>query len=158
MRYIDYQITNSILDKTENTVTALQSILHWRWSQIERKRRNMIRHAFNDLLISNTEEYSILVFISHTDSPNHSDIKNYLNLEKSSVSEFIKRCIDRQLVLEEQNKVDKRKKMYKLTKVGSQTLELAHGRMESISKIMFETLSSDERKFLLEILMKLKNV
>lgn len=156
MKYVDYAITNSILKKTESNESAIQAILHWRWSQIERQRRSLIRNAFNDINISNTEEYSILVFISHMDKPSPTDIKNYLNLEKSTVSEFIRRCIERDFVIEEENEKDKRRKQYKLTKKGIKTLNLAHIRMESISKIMFEKLSKEEHQVLLELLIKMK--
>lgn len=158
MKLIDQKITDSILAHVQEPDLALNALLHWRWSQLERMRRNIIRQAFKDLAISNTEEYSILVFISHMDMPGASDITAYLTMEKSTVSEFIKRCMARNLLVEEQRNLDKRRRFYRLTELGFKVLYQAHERMESINNQIFNFISEQEKQDLLQILVKLKNV
>lgn len=157
MDSLDHKITNSILDHSPTNETAYDALLHWRWSQIERKRRSLIRQEFKDLAITNTEEYSILVFISHTRTPIASNIATYLTMEKSTVSEFIKRCLTRNLIAEEQSPKDKRKKFYRLTEYGIHVLWQAHQRMEIINGKLFSSLSKKEKQFLLQTLVNLKD-
>jgi DNA-binding MarR family transcriptional regulator len=157
MNSLDHKITNSILGHTPTNESAYDALLHWRWSQMERKRRSIIRQEFKDLAITNTEEYSILVFISLSPTPSASDITGYLTMEKSTVSEFIKRCLTRDLITEEQSPKDKRKKFYRLTEHGVRVLWQAHQRMEIINKKLFSPLSKKEKQSLLQTLVNLKD-
>lgn len=152
MKNIDIQIINSIKQYTSSPENAQSAIIHWRWSQFERKRRAVIRREFKGLAITNTEEYSVLVFISHTVNPSAHEITDYLSMERSTVSEFIKRCVRRDLICELQSTTDKRKKTYHLTPLGEQTIVKAHERMERVSASLFSSLAHEEQKSLLILL------
>lgn len=152
MNYIDFQITNNILDFNNDIEDTYSAILHWRWSQFERIRRSLVRLEFKDLPFSNTEEYSILVFISLNDAPTATDITFYLKLEKSTVSEFIKRCQSKKLITEIRDKTDKRKIHYTLTENGKFTLNQAHNKMSIINKRIFGLLDTKQKQLLLELL------
>lgn len=158
MKYIDKEIKNSIFKNTKNEEDALLALVHWRWSQFERKRRSVIRQTFKALDITNTEEYSILVYIDLTQTPTSSEISHYLAMEKSTVSEFIKRCILRGLILEKQSENDKRKRFYSLTKSGKLMLNKAHAFMNSINKELFKIFTKEERQKILNMLLKLNSV
>lgn len=155
MKSIEQKITRSILEVTKDSEAACNAQLHWRWSQFERKRRTIVRQEFKELLITNTEEYSILVYISHKEQASAIDITRYLTMEKSTVSEFIKRCISKKLIVEIQSQVDKRKKHYLLTELGKRILEQANQRIEAVNKQLFDSISNEEKQFLINVLIKL---
>lgn len=116
-----------------------------------------MRSEFKEFLITNTEEYSILVFIDLNQSPTLTDVARYLAMEKSTVSEFIKRSINRELILEVPCKEDKRRRFFTLTKKGKEVLITAHNRMKTINEYMVGTLKKEEKQVLLEILVKLND-
>lgn len=155
MNSTEIKITQSIIEQTDDYETAYSALIHWRWSQYERFRRSIVRSEFKESLITNTEEYSILVFIDLNRSPTLTEIANYLAMEKSTVSEFIKRCINRQLVLQVQCNEDRRKRFYTLTKIGKEVLTTSHNHMKIVNKRFVSSLKKDEKQVFLEILVKL---
>jgi DNA-binding MarR family transcriptional regulator len=152
MNFTEFKITKHILDYSNEPENSYSAILHWRWSQFERIRRSLVRLELKDLPFSNTEEYSVLVFISFNDSPTSTDITSYLKMEKSTVSEFIKRCISKQLILEIKDEKDKRKIHYVLTTFGKQTLDSAHQKMANVNRRIFGLLDDNQKQNLLELL------
>lgn len=155
MNPTEQKITKSILEHTNDYNITYSALLHWRWSQFERLRRSKIRLEFRDLTITNTEEYSILVYVDLNLSPTLTDITNYLNMEKSTVSEFMKRCIRKELISEEQSKEDKRKRYYTLTKLGKEVLLESHVKMEKVNQQLFNLLNKEEKQDMLKLLVKL---
>lgn len=155
MNPTEQKITKSILEHTNDYNITYSALLHWRWSQFERLRRSKIRLEFRDLTITNTEEYSILVYVDLNLSPTLTDITNYLNMEKSTVSEFMKRCIRKELISEEQSNEDKRKRYYTLTKLGKEVLLESHVKMEKVNQQLFNLLNKEEKQDMLKLLVKL---
>lgn len=155
MNPTEQKITKSILEHTNDYNITYSALLHWRWSQFERLRRSKIRLEFRDLTITNTEEYSILVYVDLNLSPTLTDITNYLNMEKSTVSEFMKRCIRKELISEKQSKEDKRKRYYTLTKLGKEVLLESHVKMEKVNQQLFNLLNKEEKQDMLKLLVKL---
>lgn len=155
MNPTEQKITKSILEHTNDYHITYSALIHWRWSQFERLRRSKIRLEFRDLTITNTEEYSILVYVDLNLSPTLTDITNYLNMEKSTVSEFMKRCIRKELITEEHSKEDKRKRYYTLTKLGKEVLLESHVKMEKVNEQLFNSLNKDEKQEMLKLLVKL---
>lgn len=152
MNFTDFQITNHILDFSKEPESTYEAILHWRWSQFERIRRSLVRLELKELPFSNTEEYAVLVFINLNEHPTSTDITSYLKMGKSTVSEFIKRCISKNLILEIRDEVDKRKIHYALTDDGKLFLHKAHEKMAIVNKKLFGLLEDNQKQHLLELL------
>jgi DNA-binding MarR family transcriptional regulator len=157
MNPTEHKITQSILEHTNDYDVTYSALIHWRWSQFERLRRSIIRVEFRDLLITNTEEYSILVYIDLNSLPTLTDVANYLTMEKSTVSEFIKRCMNKELIKEEQSTKDKRKRFYSLTEKGKEVLLQCHVRMQTINDRLFSSLNKDEKQDVLKLLVRLNS-
>ena len=153
---IEFRITKSILEYSNDSELVYNALLHWRWSQVERKRRGLFKSYFKGLDLSTTEEYSILVYIQLNPNTHLGEIKNYLKMEKSTVSESIKRGINKNWIEEKVMEGDRRKFVYKLTNSGNEFLIDAHEQMSKLNAIFFKDLRETASQQLLEILLQLK--
>ncbi len=150
----EHRITQSILEFSNDPELVYQALLHWRWSQFERKRRSLLRSKFKNIDLTTTEEYSILVFIQLNPKTFLGEISEYLSMEKSTISEFIKRCIKKEWITETSMESDRRKYSYTLTPKGNESLAAAHIQMSELNSELFNKLNSDESQQLLELLIK----
>lgn len=141
MGEISRKIKDKILNHTDNQSLADLAIIHWKWSQIERIRRSLIRNAFRGLPISNTEEYAMLVVIELQGKVGPKEIADYLNMEKSTISEFVKRCISHNIIKEGKHEKDKRRVYLELTPEGQRVIEQAHAIMSEINENIFGSLN-----------------
>ncbi len=127
------------------------SFLIWRLSKF-------IRHYVKPILtengLSGQDDFAILAHIDYLKTCSKKEAVEANIIETSTGIEIIKRLVKQKLILENENKEDKRQKLISLTKKGQELLREIYIGFSGIQDVLVE-MGKDERMFLISVLKKL---
>lgn len=123
---------------------AKTAVIHWFWSNIERRRKLIFRQIFDGTELSTIEEYALLNLISLEPVVTLTKASNYLFLERSTTSEILKRFQYKGFILSKSDEQDKRVKYYRLTDHGKLAIDQANHLMLKMNQKLFDHTSNKD--------------
>lgn len=123
---------------------AKTAVIHWFWSNIERRRKLIFRQIFDGTELSTIEEYALLNLISLEPVVTLTKASNYLFLERSTTSEILKRFQNKGFILSKSDEQDKRVKYYRLTEQGKLAIDQANHLMLKMNEKLFDQASDKD--------------
>lgn len=139
-----------ILKYAEQSDVTKDAVIHWFWSNIERRRKMIFRQYFEQTDFTTIEEYGLLNLIALEANVTLTKATKYLFLERSTTSEIIKRFERKKLIKIEPSPNDKRVKYFKLTKQGETVIVEANQIMLRMNNYIFGELSA-KNEFLVQL-------
>lgn len=133
-----------ILKYAEESDQAKTAVIHWFWSNVERRRKLIFRQIFDGIELSTIEEYALLNLISLEPIVTLTKATNYLFLERSTTSEMLKRFQKKGFISSKNDEQDKRVKYYSLTSEGKKVIEQANILMLNMNQKLFDVLDKKD--------------
>lgn len=133
-----------ILKYAEESDQAKTAVIHWFWSNVERRRKLIFRQIFDGTELSTIEEYALLNLISLEPIVTLTKATNYLFLERSTTSEMLKRFQKKGFISSKNDEQDKRVKYYRLTSEGKKVIEQANILMLNMNQKLFDVLDKKD--------------
>lgn len=133
-----------ILKYAEESDQAKTAVIHWFWSNVERRRKLIFRQIFDGTELSTIEEYALLNLISLEPIVTLTKATNYLFLERSTTSEMLKRFQKKSFISSKNDEQDKRVKYYSLTSEGKKVIEQANILMLNMNQKLFDVLDKKD--------------
>lgn len=133
-----------ILKYAEESDQAKTAVIHWFWSNVERRRKLIFRQIFDGTELSTIEEYALLNLISLEPIVTLTKATNYLFLERSTTSEMLKRFQKKGFISSKNDEQDKRVKYYSLTSEGKKVIEQANILMLNMNQKLFDVLDKKD--------------
>jgi DNA-binding MarR family transcriptional regulator len=106
------------------------------------------KKAFAGLEMTSAQEFGVLACIRVLGTPTKTEVAYYNLLEKTTVTEILKRLIKIGLIEEFDDARDKRSKRVKITPAGEESIETAVQRLWEISEIVVGNLSDEQKRAL----------
>ena len=113
--------------------------------------------AFRNLPITGWTDFGILKGVEYSDTPTKKELVQHAVAEQSTIFEAIKRLQKYGLLEEVIDKDDRRVRRVKMTKEGKKVIDAATHQAIQLSNLFVADLSEDEKKVLIDILLKLNN-
>lgn len=148
--FMEENFIADILNYAQKSEQAKTAVIHWFWSNIERRRKLIFRQIFEGTELSTIEEYALLNLISLEPVVTLTKATNYLFLERSTTSEILKRFQKKGFISCESDQKDKRVKYFHLTDKGKELIVQANKLMLNMNHKLFESLA-DKDKFLINL-------
>ncbi len=108
--------------------------------------------ALEDTELDQLEEFGMLSAIHQMDKPNKKEVISSMLLELSSGTDILRRMMERQLVTETPDQVDKRAKILSLTKKGEKALQKARRRIRQLAFMLLHDMEEDEKLLCIKLL------
>jgi len=139
-----------ILKYAEQSDDTKDAVIHWFWSNIERRRKLIFRQYFEQTDFTTIEEYGLLNLIALETNVTLTKATKYLFLERSTTSEIIKRFERKTWIKIEPSQNDKRVKYFQLTKQGETAIVEANQIMLRMNNYIFGEQSA-KNEFLVQL-------
>lgn len=139
-----------ILKYAEQSDDTKDAVIHWFWSNIERRRKMIFRQYFEQTEFTTIEEYGLLNLIALEPNVTLTKATKYLYLERSTTSEIIKRFERKKWIKIEPSLNDKRVKYFQLTKLGESAIVEANQIMLRMNNYIFGELGA-KNDFLVQL-------
>jgi len=133
--------------ETDDLMNAQISML---WGQIDNYRAQLFRHLLKSLDLNGIDEYSLLLFVDLHVLPSKKEYVKSSNLEPTTCFEMIKRLQRKGFILERENPEDKRSRTMQITESGKKILEIAKTKLKNVNHSMYNHLSLQEKKEIIE--------
>ena len=113
------------------------------------------KKAFAGLEMTRAQEFGVLACIQVLGTPTKTEVAQYNLLEKTTVTEILKRLLKIGFIEEFDDARDKRSKRVKITRAGEEAIETAVERLWELSEIVVGNLSDEQKHSLAAMLEEL---
>lgn len=135
--------------------TDITEYIGWIWGRLLKFTAVWEKKAFEDLTLNSIDEFGLLMYIQTQGSLSKSKIAEVSLMEKTTCFEMLKRLVQRGLIVEKVNSIDKREKLLSLSPLGQKELFGCFQRVKEVSDWLVKRLSEAEKVQLLTLLIKL---
>jgi DNA-binding MarR family transcriptional regulator len=153
----DMQLEEYFNKNTDEYSYSFQSseaaFLIWRLSKFI---RHYVKPILTDKGLSSQDDFAILAHIDYLKTCSKKEAVEANIIEPTTGIEIIKRLVKQKLILEKENKEDKRQKLVSLTKKGQDLLKEIYIGFSGIQDVLAD-MKTDERLSLISVLKKLDN-